>query len=184
MNKTVTSKEDITRTAKAYLLEHGSEGFSMRTIASACGVAVGSLYNYFPSKGALLSAVVVAIWQEIFGVFHQGEFAHFDEAIESLCRTLKESEEKYPHFLVSHSLQFTQADKKSGRVTMHQYFIYVQEKLVHILEQDEGVREGVFDADLSKEKFVEYILKLIFKGEVHGEMDVRAITAMVRACIY
>lgn len=32
----------------------------------ACGVSVGSIYNYFDSKAALLSETVGSVWQEIF----------------------------------------------------------------------------------------------------------------------
>ena len=38
----------------------------MRTVASECGIALGSLYNYFSSKSELLSATIEAVWKDIF----------------------------------------------------------------------------------------------------------------------
>ena len=36
--------------------------FTVRQIASDCGVSVGTLYNYFPSKEALIGAVMMEDW--------------------------------------------------------------------------------------------------------------------------
>ena len=36
----------------------------MREAARRCGVAVGTLYNYFPSKDALAAAVMLEDWHE------------------------------------------------------------------------------------------------------------------------
>ena len=48
MNTVVTSREEILRTAGEMVKEGKKERISMRGIAGACGIAVGSLYNYFP----------------------------------------------------------------------------------------------------------------------------------------
>ncbi len=40
------------------LSAHGGAGMSMRQLATACGLNVATLYHYFPSKSALLSAVI------------------------------------------------------------------------------------------------------------------------------
>ena len=50
MNRSVTSKEDILAAARQLLLEEGSGALGMRNVAAACGVAVGSIYNYFPGQ--------------------------------------------------------------------------------------------------------------------------------------
>ena len=73
MNKTVTTEQDILRVSRRMVLEEGILAFSMRSVAKACGVAVGSLYNYFPSKSRLLGATIESIWREIFLPFGQHE---------------------------------------------------------------------------------------------------------------
>ena len=56
MNKTVTSREAILAASQKLVMEKGLQAVNMRTVASVCGVAVGSVYNYFPSKAELLTA--------------------------------------------------------------------------------------------------------------------------------
>ena len=58
MNTIVTSKEEILKTSRALIQEQGWSAVSIRSVAAACGVSVGSIYNYFDSKAELVSATV------------------------------------------------------------------------------------------------------------------------------
>ena len=66
MNKTVTSKEEILKTSRKLIREQGCAAVNIRSVAAACGVSIGSIYNYFDSKAALIEAAVESIWFEIF----------------------------------------------------------------------------------------------------------------------
>ena len=50
--------------ANRQVLENGYSNTTIRSIATACGVGVGTVYNYFESKEALLSRYLVAEWTE------------------------------------------------------------------------------------------------------------------------
>lgn len=50
LNKTVTSREAILAASQKLVMEKGLQAVNMRTVASVCGVAVGSVYNYFPQR--------------------------------------------------------------------------------------------------------------------------------------
>ena len=45
MNTIVTSKEDILKNSRELIREKGWTAVSIRSVASACGVSVGSIYN-------------------------------------------------------------------------------------------------------------------------------------------
>jgi AcrR family transcriptional regulator len=51
-------RERILDTALDLMSRRGSSGVSMRQLAKACGVQVAAIYHYFPSKDALLTAVI------------------------------------------------------------------------------------------------------------------------------
>lgn len=47
--------------AAAHILErHGLEGFNTNAVAERAGVSIGSLYQYFPSKDAIMAALIRA----------------------------------------------------------------------------------------------------------------------------
>lgn len=51
-------REAILDTALDLMAERGASATSMRALAAACGLNVAALYHYFPSKDALLRAVI------------------------------------------------------------------------------------------------------------------------------
>lgn len=62
MNNTATSKEEILKTSRKLIQENGWTGVNIRSVAAACGVSVGCIYNYFDSKTALVGATVASVW--------------------------------------------------------------------------------------------------------------------------
>ena len=50
MNTVVTSKDEILRASRELIRQRGWSAVSIRSVAAACGVSVGSIYNYFSSK--------------------------------------------------------------------------------------------------------------------------------------
>ena len=54
----LTQRQHILRTALTLMAQQGVDGTSMRTLATATGLNVASLYHYFPSKRDLLVAVL------------------------------------------------------------------------------------------------------------------------------
>ncbi|MFT4113093.1 TetR/AcrR family transcriptional regulator [Silvibacterium sp.] len=69
--------------SSARILEsHGFEGFNTNAIAERAGVSIGSLYQYFPNKDALLSALIE---RETAALLASGEeFAHIQNCKEML----------------------------------------------------------------------------------------------------
>ena len=45
MNNTATSKEEILKTSRKLIQENGWTGVNIRSVAAACGVSVGCIYN-------------------------------------------------------------------------------------------------------------------------------------------
>ena len=50
--------------AKRQVETHGYAAMTIRSVAKACGVGVGTVYNYFPSKEALLATYLLSDWTQ------------------------------------------------------------------------------------------------------------------------
>ena len=118
MNTQITSAEEILKAAQKILLEHGASALNMRAVAAACGVSVGSIYNYFPSKSALIGATIESVWTEIFRPFTSRCYTSFDDAATALLAALADGEGRYPGFFSLHALSFASGDKAEGRARM------------------------------------------------------------------
>ncbi|HHU48661.1 MAG: TetR/AcrR family transcriptional regulator [Caldicoprobacterales bacterium] len=56
------AKELILETSKKLLFEVGYEGFKIREVASRCGIATGTIFNYFASKEMLIASIIAKDW--------------------------------------------------------------------------------------------------------------------------
>ena len=57
-------KDRLLTEAQRQIAEDGYETVTIRGIAKGCGVGVGTVYNYFPSKDALIAAYLLGDWQD------------------------------------------------------------------------------------------------------------------------
>lgn len=185
MNKVVTSKEEILYASRKLVLEKGIMSLSMRSVAEACGVAVGSIYNYFPSKAELLSAAIGSVWGEIFMPFYGREtFGSFPECVSALFETIRAGNEKYPGFFTVHALNFASADKEKGKEAMNRCLAGLEGKLVEALRQDKQIRTGVFGDVFTEEIFAGYVFELMIPILLRKEESCDALLEMIRQTIY
>lgn len=57
-------KEQIIEEAKKQLFENGYSKTTIRSVATACGIGVGTMYNYFQSKDMLISSFMLEDWRK------------------------------------------------------------------------------------------------------------------------
>lgn len=63
-------KELILSTATTLAHEEGIASINMRAVAKKCDIALGTIYNYFPTKMDLVIAIIENFWNECFKEFH------------------------------------------------------------------------------------------------------------------
>ncbi len=56
-------RENLMAEARRQVREAGYAALTIRSVAAACDVGVGTVYNYFPSKDALVAGFMLADWQ-------------------------------------------------------------------------------------------------------------------------
>ena len=65
MPKIIENLENrLIQEAKKQIAESGYGAVTIRDLAKACGVGVGTVYNYFPSKEALVAAYLLEDWNK------------------------------------------------------------------------------------------------------------------------
>ena len=57
-------RRQLLDTAREQIIRHGYENTTIRSVAGECGVGVGTVYNYFPSKDMLIATFMLEDWQE------------------------------------------------------------------------------------------------------------------------
>ncbi len=55
-------REKLLEEAKRQVKEQGYSSMTIRSVATACGVGTGTVYNYFPSKDMLIASFMLDDW--------------------------------------------------------------------------------------------------------------------------
>lgn len=185
MNTIVTSKEEILKTSRELIQQQGWSAVNIRSVAGACGVSVGSIYNYFDSKAALVCATVESVWCEIF---HRPEdsavFRDTQACIVWMYERMKYGCRQYPGFFTLHSLGFMQEEKSDGKRRMQQTWQHILDGLCSVLKQDAGIRAGAFTEQFTAERFADILFSLMLSALLRQDYDPTAVLEMVRSILY
>ena len=176
LNMAVTSREEILAVCREIVAEEGLSSVNMRLVASRCNIALGSVYNYFPSKSELLLATIESVWMDIF--------ESFTACIAWLFDTVYKSSQKYPEFFNLHSMSFAAKDKNEGRKMMEISLMHLKKNLVQILTEDQNVRENAFENELTPEIFVEYVFTLLMSILLEKQKSCEPLLTMIAHSIY
>lgn len=57
-------RENLLTEARHQVMEQGYGAMTIRSVAKACGVGVGTVYNYFASKDMLVASFMLEDWQQ------------------------------------------------------------------------------------------------------------------------
>lgn len=149
------AREHILECADRELAEKGYESLTMRGIAAECGLAVGTVYNYFQAKEEIVFYVMHRDWDGTMARISsiadtaRGAGLRGDEAVEALLQILKSlhafvSKHKGTWRLIASSPRETASETvrsydRSGFISA------LEEKIARILEAgsaSEAIEEG------------------------------------------
>lgn len=185
MNTIVTSKEEILRISRELIRQQGCSAISIRSVAAACGVSVGSIYNYFDSKAALVGAAVESIWCEIFHPPEDGNaFLDIQACIAWMYQRMEYGSRRYPGFFSFHSLGFMGEDRGDGKRQMQQTWQHILHGLQSVLMQDTKIRPDAFTERFTVEKFANVLFSLMLTALLRQDYDPNAVLEIVRRTIY
>lgn len=185
MNTVVTSKEQILTASRELIRQGGWQAVSIRSVAEACGVSVGSIYNYFTSKSELVSDTVESVWCEIF---HRPEDeAVFRDTVACIGWMYSRMEygcQQYPGFFSLHSIGFMREDKPDGKRRMQKTWQHILAGLCAVLQHDPRVRPGAFDENFTPEKFADVLFSLMLSALLRQDYDPAPVLEIVRRTLY
>lgn len=185
MNTVVTSKEEILETSRELIRREGWSAVNIRSVAGACGVSVGSIYNYFDSKAALVGETVESVWREIFRRPEDGAvFQDTQACIVWLYGRMEYGCKQYPGFFTLHSLGFMGEDKSDGKRRMQQTWRHISAGLCAVLQRDARVRPDAFTEQFTAETFAELLFSLMLSALLRQDYDPSAVLEIVRRTLY
>ena len=88
-------RELLLETAKKQIEERGYANTTIRSVAGECGLAVGTVYNYFKSKDMLIATFVVEDWNSYLSDIRSAEFSDPRQTLHNIYDALIHFSEKH-----------------------------------------------------------------------------------------
>lgn len=136
MPKIIENPEQIIlEHAREILLTEGYQQLNMRNVAKACGLAIGTLYNYFPTKDDLVYRVMLDYWQQLFNEIDQVDqceadlFLKLREVFSRLTRFVETFREVWITMNTEGGRQHHQAGHRSRQDSLERLVAKVAEML-------------------------------------------------------
>ena len=158
MNKSATSKEILLKRAGEIAYEEGIGKLSIRRLASETGVAIGTVYNYYPSKADLIGEVMEEFWRN---VFHRSSFdvnsSDFIASLHEVFSRLSASLKQFKTEFLEDIDRLKPEEVIKGKETEQFYINHMKQGLIQILKRDKRVRENIWTDTFSMEEFMDFV---------------------------
>ena len=165
-------RERLIKKGRKLLLSGDPKAFSLRNISNECGIAVGTVYNYFTGKDQLIVAVLIDDWMKALEKMKkQGASA---KSIEDGLSTIYDELTKFVEtYKVIWSI-FAKGEPDRDGVRAHHGELMgqlgecvtpIMEKFGKKVEKDEErlicelLVTAVLQSDITKESFIRFITK-------------------------
>ena len=96
-------REQLLQEVKRQIAENGYGKTTIRSVAGACGLGIGTVYNYFKSKDMLIAAFMLEDWQECLLKMKQANPDDPRSFVQNIYLSLRE-------FIESHTALFCDED--------------------------------------------------------------------------
>ncbi len=173
MNKKVTSTDKILQQALLIAKKEGVDKLSIRKLASACDIAVGSVYNYYPDKEALVTALASTFWNNIFSdqekLYHHG--MGFTQFLEWYYSYLYAKMSPYDSSWVR-ELEGKIPSEKTVKLFME------------ILKEDDKVNNSIWNIEFQPENFCQYVFTNVMALLQSGESNCRFFIYLLENLLY
>ncbi len=179
------SEEEILRHCREIVQQKGLTALNMRTVAEACGMGLGSLYYYFPSKNALVIATIESVWSDLFRLEDsQLEDCSFPEYVHRCFERLHQGIQKYPNFFTIHSVSVSEDGRSEARETMMRYMERILSSFREVLIRDPDVRKDAFDETFQMDDFLNYVLESMIELLLRGHENCNVLVEMICRTLY
>ena len=185
MPKQVIDPEKLVSQAYAIASRDGISALSVRKVASACGIAVGSVYGYFPTKADLTAAVLTRFFEENLSdelcAVRPGErFTSYVRRFrEALCAARADMSVDW----FAEMRRLPRSEHEALEAARGPMLAHMEQGLQHVLDADPAVVRSRLVGALSPEKLCPFVLGTIFTSLMEGS-DCEPLFALLDASLY
>ena len=157
----INYKEIILSVAKKIAKNQGITNINIRTVAKNSDIAIGTVYNYFPSKGDLLVAVIEDFWIGAFAEINwqSFEWSNFYDNIEKVYVILYSYLKNFKENWLEQLALLKSQEKLLGRQKENEFFRKIYNRIINLMDMDDDIKLYQWSETITKEKVAEFIFE-------------------------
>ena len=186
MSKAITSREAILKSAIEIAYRDGIYKLNIRGLASECGISIGSIYNYFPTKDDLVLAVIEEFWKNIFerGMCDHHKNLCFIQFYEQIYMRFFDYLKIFKEDMLNEISFLSKGDKEKEINKESHHFYRMKSIMLYHLEMDEGIRQDIWSSNFTKEKFVDFAFQNMILMLKSKEEDITFFKDVINKLLY
>lgn len=185
-NKPIINKQQILDTAFDIASTSGLSGLSIRDVARACNVAVGTVYNSYPTKNDLVNDVVGRFWNEALAdrmpLAASGE--DFISFCQELARQLAEALTKFRDDWLTEIAALDAQGLASARKREEACFDHIRRGLAFALDHDPKIATDRLHGALAPEPLCAFVWDSMLSSIKRGDIACETLFALLRSTVY
>lgn len=163
----------------------GISALSVRKVATACGIAVGSVYVYFPTKADLTAAVLTRFFDETFSdefcAVRSGE--RFTSYVRRFRTTLSQARTAMSVDWFAEMRGLPERERDALETARAPMMAHLERGMCGVLEADETANRARLVGPLRPERVARLTLRTIFASMI-DEADCETLFALLDASLY
>ncbi|ERH27123.1 transcriptional regulator, TetR family [Actinomyces sp. oral taxon 172 str. F0311] len=163
----------------------GISALSVRKVAAACGIAVGSVYGYFPTKADLTAAVLTRFFDENLSdelcAVRPGE--RFTSYVRRFREALCAARVGMSVDWFAEMRRLPSGEQKALEAVRAPMLAHIERGLRSVLDADEAVDRSQLVGPMSADALCRYVLRSIFASLMEGG-ECETLFALLDAALY
>ena len=185
MPKQVIDPEKLVAQAYAIASRDGISALSVRKVAAACGIAVGSVYGYFPTKADLTAAVLTRFFDENLSdelcAVRPGE--RFASYVRRFREALSSARADMSVDWFAEMRRLPSGEQEALEAVRAPMLAHMERGLARVLDADEAVERSRLVGPLSAERLCRYVLRSVFASLMEGG-ECETLFALLDVALY
>lgn len=185
-NKAVISRQHILETAYDLFRTEEASSLSIRGVAAACGVSVGSIYNYFPTKSALVAEIVEMFWRESLHkeMFIAASDENFVAFCERLIEDLRATLEVFRRDLLTKLMALDTECVREIRRREEAAFVHIRRGLTVVIRNDKDIKLDVLGDEAGENELATLVWGSMVSSLERGDDSYKALFALLHEALY
>lgn len=185
MNRQAASKEGLLEAARSIAYKDGLSKVSIRRLAAESGIAIGTVYNYFPSKADLVAGIIEEFWRNVFhGRCFNINSQEYIESIEEIYQRLHVNLAVFKQEFLDDLSGLSKEEKEKSSQSEQRYMEHMKVGVLEILKRDTRIMDTVWTAEFTQERLVEFTFSNMQSLLSEGKGDFGYLKIVLERILY